>query len=195
MIQENGIVMMTEAQWNRKHRAILKRQRDKGLYKEWYIDCKHMSSAVFYREDQTRPFNKKELAANRRKQRELVKTRRERLSCRCCGEYFGRYAAYELDQGLCSFCRKDHTAWQWLSEKKLVPKKDAEAYASKPAYWDPWSEEWIETDREWYYYDHTQVGPVTDARYEKLKKMYIEKYGGWSKIDLKNTTYNGKKWW
>ena len=35
MIVENGIELRTEAQWAEKHRAVLKRQRNKGVRREW----------------------------------------------------------------------------------------------------------------------------------------------------------------
>ena len=48
MIVENDIKMLTEAQWNKKHRAILKLQRGKGMYREWRTP-RGMADAVFYR--------------------------------------------------------------------------------------------------------------------------------------------------
>ena len=32
-------------------------------------------------------------------------------------------------------------------------------------------------------------------KYNELKDAYIKKYGGWKEIDLRHTTYNGKKWY
>ena len=61
MITVNGVDMRTEAQWAEKYRAVLKRQRGKGVRREWYITQRKTAEAVFYREDQTRPFNQKEL--------------------------------------------------------------------------------------------------------------------------------------
>lgn len=48
MIEINGIEYRTESQWNQRHRTILKRQREKGIWQEWYIDKKHTESAQFY---------------------------------------------------------------------------------------------------------------------------------------------------
>lgn len=193
MIEINGIEYRTESQWNQKYRAILKRQREKGIWKEWYIDKKHTQGARFYREDQTRPYNKREHQSARKKQRDLVKTRRERLSCKCCGKYLGIYAKYELQCGLCEFCREEHTAWQWLSIAHMVPTKDAKAYARYPRCWNPLAGEWDVSDKVYYYYKHEQVCKVSDEKYECLKEKYIKLFGGWEMIDLENTEYNGKK--
>ena len=39
-------------------------------------------------------------------------------------------------------------------------------------------------------YDTIQV---SEEEYNELKKQYITKFGGWEKIDLEHTEYNGKK--
>ena len=82
MINDNGIELRTEAQWAAKHRAVLKRERGKGLMREWYITQRKTAEAVFYREDQTRPFNQRELRRARKKKRDLERTRKARLSCK-----------------------------------------------------------------------------------------------------------------
>lgn len=41
-------------------------------------------------------------------------------------------------------------------------------------------------------YDTIQV---SEEEYHQLKKLYIDMFGGWEKIDLENTDYNGKKWY
>ena len=195
MIEVDGSILMTEAQWAVKHRAVLKRQLKKGEVREWYIPGGRTAVAAFYCEDQTRPFNRRELQKARKKRREMEKTRKARLSCKCCGEYFGRYAKSELEGGLCSFCRKPHTAWQWLAYKHFTPKKGEEPEGRYPVHWDPAIEDWIESEKEWYYYKASQVSPVDEERFEKLKGLYIKTYGGWETIDLDNTTYDGHKWW
>ena len=169
MIVENGIELRTEAQWAEKHRAVLKRQLHKGVTKEWYITKRKTASAVFYREDQT--------------------------SCSCCGEYFGREARYELQDGLCGYCRRPHTSWQWLSKKHLAVRKGAVPVGRHPKYPDPETGCWEESKKEWFYYNSAQVSPVSDERFERLKAQYIKLYGGWEMIDLENTTYDGHKWW
>ena len=195
MITVNGVDMRTEAQWAEKYRAVLKRQRGKGVRREWYITQRKTAEAVFYREDQTRPFNQRELRRARKKKRDLERTRKARLSCKCCGKYFGRDARYELQNGLCGFCHKPHTAWQWLSEKRLAPKKGEVPEGRHPKYLDPEADSWKESDKEWYYYTAVQVSQVSDKRYDRLKALYIKLYGGWDTIDLEHTTYDGHAWW
>ena len=148
MINDNGIELRTEAQWAAKHRAVLKRERGKGLMREWYITQRKTAEAVFYREDQTRPFNQRELRRARKKKRDLERTRKARLSCKCCGKYFGRDAKYELQKGLCGCCHKPHTAWQWLGEKRLAPKKGEVPEGRHPKYLDPEADSWKESEKE-----------------------------------------------
>lgn len=195
LIEVDGKTLMTETQWAKKYRAVLKRQLKKGEVRRWFTPEGRRAVAVFYCEDQTRPYNKRELQRARKKRREMEKTRKARLSCRCCGEYFGRYAKYELVAGLCSFCAKPHTAWQWLAYKHIAPKLNAVPEGKHPVHWDPVMEDWIESEKEWYYYTASQVKLVDDKRFEKLKELYIKTYGGWETIDLDNTTYDGHKWW
>ena len=195
MIIIDGKEMRTASQWAAKKRAVLKRQLKKGVSRCWKIPGGGDADAVFYSEDQTRPFNKRELQRARNQLRRLEKTRKERLSCRCCGEYFGRDAVYELENGLCDFCRKPHTAWQWLAHKRCAPKTGEEPTGMHPRYWNPETEEWDNSEKEWYYYTAEQVRPVTEKRFEKLKALYIRIFGGWETIDLEHTAYNGHAWW
>ena len=195
MITVNGIEMRTEAQWAKRRRAVLKRQLKKGVSRCWKIPGGGDADATFYREDQTRPYNKRELQRAKSQHRKMEKTRRERLSCRCCGEYYGREARYELEDGLCSFCHRPHTAWQWLNYAHCAPKAGVEPAGMHPRYWDPDEREWAESDKIWYYYTDKQVLRITDSRYEKLKALYIKLFGGWDTIDLDNTEYNGHAWW
>ena len=70
MIDVNGVEMRTEAQWAQKYRAVLKRQIEKGVRREWYVPGGKTAEAVFYREDQTRPYNKRELQKAKKKRRQ-----------------------------------------------------------------------------------------------------------------------------
>lgn len=64
-MEQDGKIYLTENQWRKKHRAVLKRQLDKGIYEEWYINRREMASATYYTEEQTRPYTKRELAAEK----------------------------------------------------------------------------------------------------------------------------------
>lgn len=195
MITVDGVEMRTEKQWAQKQRAVLKRQLTKGMRKEWHKPGGRLTSAVFYREDQTRPYNQREIRRARSQRRKMEKTREARLSCKCCGEYFGREARYELENGLCDFCRKPHTAWQWLNYAHCAPKAGEGPSGMRPRYWDPDTEEWKDSEKEWYYYTDKQVSKISDKRFERLKALYIKAYGGWETIDLEHTEYDGHMWW
>lgn len=73
-----------------------------------------------------------------------------------------------------------HTSWQWLYYHNCKVKEGELPH---------------ESDFGWWYYYPEQVEPVTDIEYDKLKELYISKYGGWTTIDLDNTSYNGSKWY
>lgn len=195
MIKIDGVELRTEAQWGQKYRAVLKRQIGKGVKRQWIKPGGRSASAVFYREDQTRPYNQKEIRRAQRKRQELERTRKERLSCRCCGEYFGRDARFQLKDGLCEFCCKPHTAWQWLDQKHCAPKRGEKPTGRHPRYWNPETDGWEDSPKEWFYYASTQVSRVSDKRFERLKSIYIKQYGGWDTIDLEHTTYDGHTWW
>ena len=202
MIEIDGIEYRTKLQWNQKRRTILEDQKGKGILREWYIDKRHKytCSARFYSEAQTRPFTQDEWLAFHQKRKELAEERAEERKrsqrCRCCGDDFGAAAKFMLDDdGLCEFCGKEHTAWQWLFYAHLAPKKNAAAYGTRHRCWDSENRRWIESNRVWYYYANDQVVPVNDEVYERLKAKYIELFGGWETIDLEHTTYDGKKWW
>ena len=64
-----------------------------------------------------------------------------------------------------------------------------------PRYWDPDTEEWKDSEKEWYYYTDKQVSKISDKRFERLKALYIKAYGGWETIDLEHTEYDGHMWW
>lgn len=241
MIVENGIKMLTEAQWHKKHRKILKRQRDKGVYRKW--STPHgMADAVFYREDQTRPYNKRELQVETRKKATERKEKKEQLEKEI--ESYLKRAAGVLDKMcpdpvdedmICTnmdlldeakdeleYTRyvviekipkrqktlmdyavtrcdemmryveqleadyKLHTAWQWLKAGRVV---NDTAIALLLTY------DMEECSSSWYYYRYTDTHSATKEEYNRLKELYIKKYGGWNKIDLEHTTYDGHKWW
>lgn len=47
----------------------------------------------------------------------------------------------------------------------------------------------------WWYYAAEDTREATDAEYDRLKKLYVERFGGWDEIDLDTTTYDGRIWW
>lgn len=189
MIKIDGIEYRTKLQWLKEKRVILEEEEDNGVYREWDVWRNKTAWAEFYSEDQTRLATKEELAAAKEE-------RRKELSCSCCGKYWGRQSYEGENQfdswGRCEFCSENHTAWQWLQYKHRVPKKGEQPRASRPSYFD--GEDWA-YGRKYYYYRSGQTEPVDDAEYERLKALYIKKYGGWDTIDLEHTTYDGHIWW
>lgn len=84
------------------------------------------------------------------------------------------------------------TSWQWLSQDHRIPKDNAVAIGKTyKYYWDYGQCDY----HTWYYYPKKDTVPVDEAEYQRLKALYIKKFGGWNCIDLDNTTYTGKKWW
>lgn len=68
-------------------------------------------------------------------------------------------------------------------------------------YRKPISEDYIFSMRanrqggEWYDYCFAEDTIELSEDEKELKRQYIAKFGGWEKIDLEHTEYNGKKWY
>lgn len=58
MIEVDGIELRTATQWEKKHRHVKKGQLDKGVERAWRSPNGN-TTAMFYREDQTRPGRKR----------------------------------------------------------------------------------------------------------------------------------------
>ena len=69
-VEIDGVTYRTEAQWERRHRHVRAQSREKGVYHEWRKPSGGKDSAVFYCEEQTRPWSKKELAKAARERKE-----------------------------------------------------------------------------------------------------------------------------
>ena len=77
----------------------------------------------------------------------------------------------------------EYTAWQLLQHWHRVPLDNVNPHYH--CYYD----------NEWGYYYLKDTRKVNAEEFDKLKALYIQKFGGWEHIDLRNTTYNGAKWW
>ena len=56
MIEIEGETLRTEREWERRHRHVLKSQRDKGVEREWCIKPPNKYAyATWYRKSQTKP--------------------------------------------------------------------------------------------------------------------------------------------
>ena len=103
-------------------------------------------------------------------------------------------AAREAEEAWEEEFRNDYyTAWQMLSQTRRVPIDGQDFYRKKWWFKDEWEDEWFQSV--YYYYDIKRSRRVSDEEYQQLKDLYVEKYGGWEKIDLDHTTYDGRAWW
>lgn len=87
------------------------------------------------------------------------------------------------------------TAWQWLSENKRKVKDKAIPISKTNWILNKFTQEFYKEDKEYYYYMGIDTEKITEEEYNKLKELYINLYGGWEKISLEDTKYNGKKWY
>lgn len=87
------------------------------------------------------------------------------------------------------------TSWQWLSEDKKKVKEGSVPIEKRNWIFDEYSGDFEKADKSFYYYSEYDVVDVSDEEYKQLRKLYIDKFGGWEKIDLEHTKYNGKKWY
>lgn len=76
MIEVDGIELRTAAQWEKKHRHVKKGQLGKGVERAWRSPNGN-TTAMFYREDQTRPWAKKDVEAVNRKRRADAEAKRD----------------------------------------------------------------------------------------------------------------------
>ena len=123
MIEIEGEILRTEREWERRHRHVLKSQRDKGVEREWCIKPPNKYAyATWYRESQTKPWNKREREAERRaRAAERARKHDEQVA-----EQARKEAEADLLQRICgvkvSGC--SHTAWQWV-DAGFVPIAEA----------------------------------------------------------------------
>lgn len=87
------------------------------------------------------------------------------------------------------------TAWQWLAQDRRKVKDKAIPISKISWILNRFTQEFYQEDKEYYYYKGIDTEKVTEEEYNKLKDLYIKLYGGWERIDLENTEYNGKKWY
>lgn len=76
MINIDGIEYRTAAQWEKKHRHVLKGQLKKGVERSWRSPNGN-ETMLFYSIEQTRPWAKKDVEAVNRRRRADAKAKRE----------------------------------------------------------------------------------------------------------------------
>ena len=76
MINIDGIEYRTAAQWEKKHRHVLKGQLKKGVERSWRAPNGN-ETMMFYSVEQTRPWAKKDVEAVNRRRRADAKAKRD----------------------------------------------------------------------------------------------------------------------
>lgn len=87
------------------------------------------------------------------------------------------------------------TSWQWLKEDSRKVIENAVPEEKYNWIYDEYSDSFEEASKSFYYYSEYDTIVISDEEYKELKSQYINKFGGWEKIDLEHTDYNGKKWY
>lgn len=169
VLEDKTYRQYTEKEWTKQMYKL--RKNAIGHVESW----SRIHHATFYTENEVLPMTERERARYKKKISE--KRKQDRLKRKRKLEEEKARIEKEWQEELM-------TAWQWLSRAKRVPTETAKA---QPV-------DYTDIGR-WYYYKRMDTRPATDEEYERLKALYVEKFGGWEEIDLKNTTYDGQKWW
>ena len=121
MINIDGIEYRTAAQWEKKHRHVLKGQLKKGVERSWRSPNGN-ETMMFYSVEQTRPWAKKDVEAVNRRRRADAKAKREAEE-RERSEGAARAEQHRkdlldcwgahIDEETLQEGRRDHTAYQW----------------------------------------------------------------------------------
>ena len=124
MIEIDGVEYRTSVQWKKKHRHVKKGQLGKGVERTWRSPDGN-TTAMFYREEQTRPWAKKDAETINRKRRAAAKAKRDAEEReRIAGEAAFEQSVRDLescwgvsisDAGLTSEDICSHTAYQWCA--------------------------------------------------------------------------------
>ncbi len=147
--------MRTAAQWERAHRHVRAGQLDKGEVRRWR-NVGGYHSAVYYSEEQTRPWSKRDEAHARRLRREEDRAREEKKAAEALRREVQNaraWATRDAQVGDVEECWggwpegvgwddvRPHTAYQWVA-LGLVPIAEARWGRTGPAedyfYCSPW---------------------------------------------------------
>lgn len=192
MIELDGVKLYTEKQWEKKHRHVLKGQLKKGVEREWRSP-RGNESAMFYSEEQTRPWSKKDVEAAKRKRREAAKKKREAemreeiwLAAQEDQRLSDLFDCWDgpidtISDANLQDSRIDHTAYQWCV-LGFVPIADAR--------WKPVTYNRRRDDSTWYYCSKW------DVRYDPARARELLKTGPRECDRLPDGgLYDGHPWW
>ena len=164
---------LTERQWLLK--GYLLKEGAKGELLSSGSCCGSCHQYYYYSEDEVEYLPEKAKEIKRKKNAEDRERREIKRLMKYCDDHIER------------------TSWQWLANERRVPVVDATAHRKTNRYLND-DGEWEESTK-WYYYYKKDTMEVSKEEYQRLKELYIQKYGGWETIDLEHTDYNGQIWW
>lgn len=181
VVEERYYHCLTEKQWRKQF--YKPKKSASPIHLEWWISPKRMSTADYYDADDVNLMSDREIEKIRMAEAEARYEKRQQK------KWDANHPWWD----------EAHTAWQWLSQYGRIPAPGKNAFP-REHYTRGWLTDediWVpgKYDRTWWYYNGSDTVPIPDGLKEKLRKMYIIKYGGWGKIDLDNTDYDGHAWW
>ena len=190
MIVVDNIEYRTECQWERKHRHVKKGQLGKGVERTWRSPDGN-TTAIFYSEEQTRPWAKKDVEAASRKRRAAAKAKRDaeerkRIEAAAANDQMMRdlEACLGIDLDATGLTLGDfvdaHTAYQWVA-RGFVPIADARWRARTYGFAD---------GKTWYYCGAWDVR-YAPKRAEKLLESGPREYDRLPD----GCPYDGHPWW
>lgn len=196
MIEVDGEKLRTEAEWERRHRHVLKSQLGKGVTRTWRATPGNVT-ATWYREDQTRPWSQAQIKRARkaaRKERERKRREAEAAAreaelrdasfegwCKARAEFLCACWGIRVNEDDLCDRTSAHTAWQWLS-RGLVPLDCAVWREKKYSYGAGVTS--------WFYCDWYDVRP-DEARAAELLKTGPREYDRLPD----GRPYDGHPWW
>ena len=162
----------TERQWNKQGYMITNFDLGEELWPNYY--CEHLT--LYYPPDGV-----KEMTLQEREEyhQMILEQRRNAYRRHKAREEQRRQKEKERQR-----IDNSQTSWQWLSHDRRKIIEGSEPVKRTGRY-----------DNGYKYYPLDCTTPVTPEEYGKLKTLYINKYGGWLKIDLEHTDYDGSPWY
>ncbi len=181
IIKEKEIVIKTKAQWEKEGRYVLP-EFDHHECADYSYGNSHSDYFYYYSKKKTRMIPKKIREEEKRMKNEQAYNRRHEK------KFMEEHPWWN----------EEHTSWQWLRLHHRIPINYDDGFGIVQGF-DTFTNESGEVvevrHSAWTYYKGRDTVAVTAKLYDHLKDLYIKKYGGWEKIDLDHTEYDGHIWW
>lgn len=87
------------------------------------------------------------------------------------------------------------TSWQWLAQDKKKVKDNSKPEERYNWLYDRGTDSFEKAKKPFCYYSEYDTVEVSEEEYQELKDKYISRFGGWEKINLEHTDYDGRKWY